>query len=292
MPLVCLVFYFPQLSSHLFTKVTSTLLRFNWTAIPSKTRRSVSLHSVHPFIQAHLVNTVLVANTSTFSTNIHSEGYDGLIGLGPNSGSSIYKKLSGDSGNSAINRILEQNSSSDNYITLMLSRNGDPGSQIAGQFTLSSIVPGFENITSQPQLAVEKVYKLTDKDQHWQLLTDKDVGIIGPDGQPIQYDSIVPKAPSGQMVAVLDSGFTLPQVPRSVSDAIYGRVQGAEWSPSSQAWLVPCGQLINVTFNFGGVSYPVHPLDVSSSDFGVSFSNGNPACLGTVSHFTGFLDRI
>jgi len=164
---------------------------------------------------------------------------------------------------------------------LMLSRNGDPGSQIAGQFTISSVVPGFENIMNQPQLPVEKVYELTDKDQHWQIYTDKDVGIIGPDGQPIQYDSIVPKAPSGQLVAVLDSGFTLPQVPRSVSDAIYGRVQGAEWSPSSQAWLVPCGQLINVTLNFGGISYPVHPLDVSSTDFGVTFMNGSPACLGT-----------
>ena len=167
----------------------------------------------------------------------------------------------------------------------MLSRNGDPASQIAGQFTISSIVPGFENITNQPQLSVEKVYKVTDKDQHWQVLTEKDVGIIGPDGQPIQYDSIAPKAPSGQSVAVLDSAYTFPQVPRSVSDAIYGRVQGAQWSSSNQAWLVPCGQLINVTFNFGGISYPVHPLDVSSSDFGLAFSNGNPACIGTVSRF-------
>ncbi|KIK92952.1 hypothetical protein PAXRUDRAFT_829461 [Paxillus rubicundulus Ve08.2h10] len=225
---------------------------------------------------------LLVTNTSSFSTNIHAEGYDGLIGLGPNSGSTIYKKLSGDTGNSAINRIFQQSpSSSNNYLTLMLNRRGDPGNLITGQFTMSEVVPGFENITSQPQLAVEKVYKVTDEDQHWQILTDQGVGIIGPDGQPIQVSSIVPKAPDGQLVVVLDSGFTLPQVPRSMSDAIYGRVQGAEWSTSSQAWLVPCGQLINVTFNFGGVSYPVHPLDVSSSDFNVAFSNGSPACLGT-----------
>ncbi|KAL4064161.1 aspartic peptidase domain-containing protein [Scleroderma yunnanense] len=225
---------------------------------------------------------LLVANTSTFSTNIHSEGYDGLIGLGPNSGSSIYKKLGSDTGNNAINRIFQQNSSSaDDYITLKLSRRGDPASNITGQFTISEIVPGYENITSMPQLPIEMVYKVTNEDQHWQVLTDKDVGVIGPDGQPIQISSIVPKAPSGRLVAVLDSGFTLPQVPRSMSDAIYGRVQGAEWSVSQQAWLVPCGQVINVTFSFGGVSYPVHPLDVSSSDFGVTFSNGNPACLGT-----------
>ena len=185
--------------------------------------------------------------------------------------------------------MFEQNSSSDDYITLMLSRNADPGNQTTGQFTISSVVPGFENITSQPQLPVKKVHKLTDKDQHWQILTDKDNGIIGPDGQPIQYSSIVPGAPSGQVVAVLDSGFSFPQVPRSVSDAIYGRVQGAEWSSTNQAWLVPCGQLINLTFNFGGLSYPVHPLDVSSSDFSVAFANGNPACLGTVSDLKDIL---
>ncbi|KAG1790304.1 aspartic peptidase domain-containing protein [Suillus plorans] len=223
---------------------------------------------------------LLVANVSSFSTNIHSEGYDGLIGLGPNSGSSIYKKLDGNSGNNPINRIFEQTSSND-YITLMLSRKGDPGSNITGQFTIGELVPGFENITSMPHLSIEKVYRVTNVDQHWQIVTDKNNGIIGPDGQPIKYSSIAPKAPDGTIVGVLDSGFTLPQVPRTVSDAIYGRVQGAEWSVVNQAWLVPCGQLINVTFNFGGVSYPIHPLDVSSSDFGVTFSNGNPACLGT-----------
>jgi hypothetical protein len=45
-------------------------------------------------------------------------------------------------------------------------------------------------------------------DQHWQALTDSGVGIIGPDGQPIVVDSIVPNAPKGQFVAVFDSGFT------------------------------------------------------------------------------------
>ena len=45
-------------------------------------------------------------------------------------------------------------------------------------------------------------------DQHWQAFTDSGVGIIGPDGQPIVVDSIVPGAPKGQFVAVFDSGFT------------------------------------------------------------------------------------
>ncbi|KAH7914245.1 aspartic peptidase domain-containing protein [Hygrophoropsis aurantiaca] len=235
---------------------------------------------------------LLVTNTSSFSTNIHSEGYDGLIGLGPNTGSSIYKKYDSSSGNNALSNIFSQSSSTNNYITLMLDRKGDPGNQVTGQFTINEPVPGFQNITSMPQLGVEKVYEVTDEDQHWQILTDKNNGIIGPDGQAIPVDSIVPKAPDGQLVAVLDSGFTLPQVPRSMSDAIYGRVQGAEWSTSQQAWLVPCGQLINLTFTFGGVQYPIHPLDVSSSDFGVTFSNGNPACLGTFQPITSAFSLI
>lgn len=45
-------------------------------------------------------------------------------------------------------------------------------------------------------------------DQHWQALTDKNIGIIGPDGQPINVGSIVPNAPDGELVAVFDSGFT------------------------------------------------------------------------------------
>jgi len=44
-------------------------------------------------------------------------------------------------------------------------------------------------------------------DQHWQALTDDNIGIIGPDGNPVVLDSIVPGAPKGQFVAVIDSGY-------------------------------------------------------------------------------------
>lgn len=50
------------------------------------------------------------------------------------------------------------------------------------------------------------IIKRISADQHWQALTDKDQGLIGPDGVPIQMSSIVPKAPDGQYVAVVDSG--------------------------------------------------------------------------------------
>lgn len=75
------------------------------------------------------------------------------------------------------------------------------------------------------------------------------------------------------------------QVPRSVSDAIYGRVQGAAYDTASQLWTIPCTQLLNISFNFGGVNFPIHPLDVSSSDFALKNAAGETVCAGAVGFF-------
>ncbi|KII90941.1 hypothetical protein PLICRDRAFT_107217 [Plicaturopsis crispa FD-325 SS-3] len=228
---------------------------------------------------------LLVTNASSFSTDIGSQGYEGLVGLGPNSGSLIQQKVGDASGDNMLNRIFQQNKTSQNYITFLLSRNSDPGQTFTGQFTVSELVPGYENVTTMSKLSIEEVPGLTSSDQHWQILTDKD-GIIGPDGKVIDVSSIVPKAPSKQLVVVLDSGFTLPQVPRAVSDAIYGRVQGAQWSDTDQLWTVPCAQMLNISFKFGGVTYPVHPLDTVSDDFNEKDSNGNHVCVGAFQPIT------
>jgi hypothetical protein len=179
-------------------------------------------------------------------------------------------------------RIFEQNTTTQNFISFLLDRQSDPGNTVTGQITVSEVVSGYENVTSMPQLPVQLVQKLVDENQHWQILTDKNVGIIGPDGQAIAVDSIVPNCPDGQLVTVIDSGFTLPQVPRSVSDAIYGRVQGAIYDTNIQAWTIPCGQLLNISFNFGGVNIPIHPFDTVNNDFDYTDSNGNPKCIGAV----------
>ena len=51
-------------------------------------------------------------------------------------------------------------------------------------------------------------------DQHLQILLDPD-GIIGPDGLPIPITSSVQQTKDKkQLTAVLDSGFSLPQLPQ------------------------------------------------------------------------------
>ena len=45
-------------------------------------------------------------------------------------------------------------------------------------------------------------------------------------------------------------------------------------------YTVPCEVELNVTFVFGNVSLPIHPLDTSSDDLGRRDANGDPICLG------------
>jgi hypothetical protein len=112
---------------------------------------------------------VLVTDTSSFTTDLTSQGYQGLIGLGPNSASVISRTLNSGAGDSMMNRIFQQNKTSNNFLSFLLDRQSDPKDPFTGQLTISEYVPGYENIASTPKLPVEKVLKVTDEDQHFQV---------------------------------------------------------------------------------------------------------------------------
>ena len=95
-----------------------------------------------------------------------------------------------------------------------MQRDDDPSDIFPGELTVGELVEGYENITSQPQLNVTQVSISERGDQHWQLSVDDD-GVIGPDGKPIDIDTSVKQTSNkGQVTAVLDTGFSLPQVPK------------------------------------------------------------------------------
>lgn len=170
--------------------------------------------------------------------------------------------------------------STPNYLTALLGRSDDPTDLYPGDITVGELVPGFENVTTFPKLPVAQVPVRDENDQHWQILIDKN-GIIGPDGKVINVTSVVDGGP--RLNAVLDTGFSLPQVPRQVSDAIYGRIPGATFGDvgrgAGQSWMIPCDAEVNLTFIIGGVQYPIHPLDTSLS----WSANGTNFCVGSVS---------
>ncbi|THG98836.1 hypothetical protein EW026_g3422 [Hermanssonia centrifuga] len=206
----------------------------------------------------------------------------GLIGLGPNYGSQVQQALRNSGGDAVLDRIFQQNTSTPNFITVLLGRDDDPANSFPGDLTVGEILPGYEAITSQPQLEVSHVSINDIGDQHWQTLLDAD-GVIGPNGEAIDISTVVATTSNKkQLTAVFDSGFSLPQVPSSVSEAIYGDVPGSQLIDDpdlGKIWTIPCDIEINISFNFGGKSFPVHPLD-TSLDFNATDSNGDHFCYG------------
>ncbi|KAI0051051.1 acid protease [Auriscalpium vulgare] len=208
---------------------------------------------------------------------------EGLIGLGPNVGSNVYDAMKKQpAGDAVLDRIFRQNTSTPNFITALLSRSDDPAEQFPGDVTVGEIVPGYENITSQAKVNVSTVPTKVAADQHWQVLLDPN-GIIGPNGQSINFSTgVATTSNKKQLTAIFDTGFTLPQVPKSVSDAIYSGFEGAKYqnlSLTGPIWTLPCDIEVNITFKIGGQSYPVHPLD-ANLDLQVTDADGKKTCIG------------
>lgn len=204
----------------------------------------------------------------------------GLIGLGPSALSHVRSLVKSQKGDPPLDRIFRQNMSTPNFITVLLSRESDaePGGSLpqTGQLTVGSIIPDKKDITNQPKLPA-----LTDEFgiQHWQTLLDAN-GIIGPDGQNITTTTSISNPKHGtknQLHAILDTGFSFPQVTRDIADSIYGRVPGAEFITQNNTpgyWRIPCDYELNVSFVLGGVKYPIHPLDLTVPE--KVDSSGNP----------------
>jgi hypothetical protein len=79
---------------------------------------------------------------------------------------------------------------------------------------VGEVLPNYANVTSQPKLPVTTVSLSNQANQHFQLLLDAN-GFIGPDGSPIPFTSSVSSTSNKkQATVVIDTGFSLPQVPR------------------------------------------------------------------------------
>ncbi|KAF9783229.1 acid protease [Thelephora terrestris] len=212
----------------------------------------------------------------------------GLIGLGPNQGSNVFSTLGSVSGAAVVDRIFRQNTSTPNFLSVLLGRYDDPTDTFPGDITVGDILQGYENITSQSKLDVTQVSTFESGSQHWQTLIDAN-GVLGPDGQPITLTTVVAKTSDAyKLTAVFDTGFSLPQVPEALATAVYGRIPGAQFANRSDVggiWQVPCDKEVNMTFIFAGQKIPIHPLD-TTIDLNVTDDSGNKVCLGAFQPIT------
>jgi hypothetical protein len=231
----------------------------------------------------------------------------GLIGLGPHLGSQVLAALShNQAGDPPIDRIFSQDTSTPNFISVLLNRPNDTKATYTGEMTISQIIPQFQGVTNQPKVPVTILQSSIASDQHFSVLLDAN-GIIGPDGNAIKTKSNASFAPThdqSQLVALFDTGFSLPQVPkcvprplhsfcfliyeratwdRAVADAFYSGAKGAKLinvdAFSGDVWVFDCTAEINATIKIAGQSYPIHPLDMSRQEID---DNGQPFCFGSV----------
>jgi len=145
------------------------------------------------------------------------EGY-GLIGLGPSTGSVVLSALNNSAGDPPIDRIFRKDTSTPNFISVLLNRPNDTNAAYTSEMTIGEVLPLFQNISSQPKVPVSVLQ--SDQSslyaQHFSVSLDSD-GIIGPDGKAIKITSNASSAPSHdshQLQVMFDTGTTRPQLPR------------------------------------------------------------------------------
>lgn len=65
--------------------------------------------------------------------------------------------------------------------------------------------------------------------------------------------------------------------------AIYSGAKGAKLLNISElhgeTWIVDCDAELNISFKIGGVTYPIHPLDLSQPEID---DDGKTFCIGAV----------
>ncbi|THH32514.1 hypothetical protein EUX98_g1659 [Antrodiella citrinella] len=205
-----------------------------------------------------------VSNATDFGA-IFSNGIFGIMGLSFDQGSSVFDEMAVQTntsvGRTFLSNVFAQNVSAPNMFSVLLGRTGDTDGNQEGIFTIAEYDPGFPNITSQPKLprTPAQLHDLTTLPR-WSIEMDG----MKVNGKPFQFNtSSVAEASPGKTVVVLDTGFTFSQIPPAAVDFIYQSIPGFVLNTTTGVYTVPCDATTDLTFEFGGVEYPIDPLDIA-----------------------------
>ncbi|KDQ56688.1 hypothetical protein JAAARDRAFT_36181 [Jaapia argillacea MUCL 33604] len=211
-------------------------------------------------------------------SNATTSGDTGLLGVGPPALSNILTVLelenSSYSGASFIDNIFMTYPKEPNFITFQLSRDPELAVTSGGVFTIGEVGSGLKAVQKAPEL---KVVEVNNAIPYWTTPMDGMV-VNGKNysGHSVFNSSLVG---SSQTLALLDTGNSLGSLPTYYANALYGSIPGANLTNGT--WVVPCGGKVNVSFVFGGQTFPVHPLDVAY--VAGTDDNGNAMCVGAFS---------
>ncbi|KAH8118676.1 acid protease [Phellopilus nigrolimitatus] len=200
-----------------------------------------------------------------------SYGAEGILGLGFTSLStidSVVNGTGGDWGRSVLYNAFLDNPTEKNYITFALQRSTEPDDNVDGAFTIGEIDKTYSNISSATALSTWPVVA----PERWNVLLQ--ALMVGSETYGVSTN--VDGVPSGNAVALLDSGTSYSYCTTDAAKAIYGGVDGASFDENQGLWVLPCDAEIDMALQFGGNVYPLHPLDVNSKA-----SSTSDSCIGT-----------
>jgi hypothetical protein len=125
----------------------------------------------------------------------------------------------------------------------------DPFNTFPGELTIGEVLPGYEAVLSQPKLPVT----MTDEplNQHWMVLLDSAGMSVNGKNVSLPKTVVTATRDPSQLTVVFDTGFSLPQLPKQMVDAIYSGAKGAQFDKEDNVWVVPCETEISVTFYLG-----------------------------------------
>ncbi|KXN86268.1 Gastricsin [Leucoagaricus sp. SymC.cos] len=198
-------------------------------------------------------------------------GLDGIVGLGFTSLSSIdyaVNETSSDAGRSLLYNLFAVNPSEPNFLAFSLLRSTDPDGEAEGSFSIGEYEPKYAQVANTSRISTWPVHT----PKRWTVLLDS--VIVG--GNIIVPTTQVTGAPSNKAVVLMDSGASYTYAPKSITDAIYANVTGAQFDEKSNQWLVPCDYEVDMAFQIGGQIFPLHPLDVAPATAG-----NNSTCVGS-----------
>ncbi|KIP07540.1 hypothetical protein PHLGIDRAFT_35388 [Phlebiopsis gigantea 11061_1 CR5-6] len=155
-------------------------------------------------------------------------------------------------GRTPLANILSQNQSIKPVFDVSLGRSSDLDEYSEGLFVIGQHAPQFAAVEQAPILP-----QVTDG--RWSALVDG----FSVNGQNFTFTtkSEVSDVPDGKLVAFLDTGTSLPEIPSEAVDFIYGSIPGSV--SDNGTWYIPCQSGANLTWYLGGQAFPTNPLDLT-----------------------------
>ncbi|CEL56532.1 putative aspartic-type endopeptidase CTSD OS=Arthroderma benhamiae (strain ATCC MYA-4681 / CBS 112371) GN=CTSD PE=3 SV=1 [Rhizoctonia solani AG-1 IB] len=191
---------------------------------------------------------------------------NGLLGLGFDTLSSIsntvVQRTQQTWGRTLLSNIFISDPTTPNHIAFRLDRHDDGNSTDVGAFDVGTFASGFESVNNTAEIPIFS--SSTQANLYWNILVD---GVtLNGKAQTLQstVNGGTQAPPAGKVSAVLDTGYSLPQLSPQLAHDIYSAMGGVLVDDGTNTtYAVPCMAEAQLVFSIGGHTIPIHPLDLT-----------------------------